>query len=118
MATQLSDVIKEVREIYQDAVPDFRVSDAELARYTWEAMNTFRRMRPDFRLGTTAPDLGDYNGSSTSVVIPAPFDVDYFSVLVDYVAARAMMRDDQLGDESTALSLFKRAQDALRTPGI
>lgn len=118
MAAQLKDLVREVREIYQDAVPPYRVSDAELARYAWEAMTTFRRIRPDFRLGTTAPDLASYDGATLTFALPSPFGEDYFSAMVDYVAARAMQRDDQLGDESTAMALLAKVTAAVQSTGV
>jgi hypothetical protein len=104
-------VIDDARVLLNDEVselnPDPRYTEAQLMGYARSALIEARRVRPDLFLSNLTTSFASYTAAST-----IPISDDYLISLVDYVAHRAELRDDEFtvdGRSSILLQKFKAA---------
>jgi hypothetical protein len=104
-------VIDDARVLLNDEVselnPDARYTEAQLMGYARSALIEARRVRPDLFLSNLTTSFASYTAAST-----IPISDDYLIALVDYVAHRAELRDDEFtvdGRSSVLLQKFKAA---------
>lgn len=116
MAT-LADVRTRARALLQDTnAALYRFSDVDLTIYVNEGLAAIYRLRPDFmtQLAAWAPP----QVAAPTDVLPEPVNTWYVASLVDYVAGRAMMRDDQFMEDGKAAALISKMQAALLQSGL
>lgn len=105
MAT-FQQIIDDARVLLNDQTVEGQVTrytEAQLLTYAQQALYEARRIRPDLFLSNLTNDFPTYTGSST-VPIPQQYTVP----LVDYVAARAEMRDDEFAVDGRAAGLYQK----------
>ncbi len=83
----------------------FRYSDTDLAGYVSEALTEARRVRPDLFLGSLRAAIPVYTSADLATAVPMPDS--YFSQIVNYVAGRADLREDQFAQDGRALTLIQ-----------
>jgi hypothetical protein len=104
------DVLDHARDILQDHDED-RYTNESLIRCLNAALTELRRLRPDFWIGR-------YYEASIAVTVETDeiqLPVFMFSPLVDFVAGRAELRDDEFTTDGRAVALmamFKQAVGA------
>ena len=104
MARTVGQVILAARAIVQDTVAPYRYSDTDLAGYVSEALTEARRVRPDLFLGSLRSAIPIYTSADLAVAIPLPDS--YFSQIVNYVAGRTDLREDQFAQDGRAMTLI------------
>lgn len=104
MTRTVGDIISAARGIVQDETTPYRYSDNSIAGYVSEAITEMRRVRPDLFLETLYDDIPIYTLSDLAVVVPTP-DF-YFSQIVNYVAGRTDLREDQFAQDGRAATLI------------
>lgn len=111
MARTVGQIITSARGILQDQRVPYRVSDADLAGYVTEAVSEARRVRPDFFARTFRQVLPVYTAASLATTVPLPDQ--YFVPMVNYVAGRADLREDEFAQDNRALTLIQAFGAAL-----
>ena len=106
MAT-FQQIIDDARVLLNDVVVDQttvpRYTEAQLLGYARAALVDARRMRPDLFLSNMTTAFPAYTASST-----VPIAEEYIIPLIDYVAHRAELRDDEFAVEGRAAALFSK----------
>jgi hypothetical protein len=101
----LAQVVESARTLLQDNTGVYRYQDSELYRYISEALYEMRRIRPDlfiaYGLFTVIPA---YDSSYSATVLPTPDT--YFVSVVNYVAGRAELRDDEYTNDGRAAAVL------------
>ena len=105
MARTVQQVIEAARGIVQDAREPYRYSTSDLAGYVSEAMAEARRARPDLFMTTLRDPLPVYTASTLTAIIPLPDS--YFSQVVNYVAGRTDLREDEFAQDGRAITLIQ-----------
>ena len=104
MSRTVGDVITAVRGIVQDERTPYRYSNAAIAAYVSEAVSEARRVRPDLFLTTWRQAITFYTAADTATVIPLP---DFlFPQVVNYVAGRTDLREDEFSQDGRAMALI------------
>lgn len=105
MPRTVSDVISAAREVLQDVRAPFRYSNDTLATAVTEAVGEIRRVRPDLFLADMRAGLPMYTALTLGAVLPIP---DFLFVpVVNFVAGRAELRDDQFTTDGRAVTLIQ-----------
>lgn len=116
--TTVSTVVTNARGILQDTDSDsYRYTQAELVSYLNEAIQELRRLRPDFFVGSFNTSLPSY--AEADIAAGTEVDVEDFlaPALVNYVAGRAQLRDDEFVSDGRAVALINRWTSQIRTTG-
>lgn len=87
--------------LFEDVTP--RYTEAQLLGYAQQALIEARRIRPDLFLSNLTGAFPTYTAGQT-----VPLSDDYLVPLVDYVAARAEMRDDEFTVDGRANGLYSK----------
>lgn len=104
MARTVGQVVTAARAIVQDSVVPYRYSDTDLAGYVSEALTEARRVRPDLFLGSLRAAVPLYTSADLATALPLPDS--YFSQVVNYVAGRVDLREDQFAQDGRAMTLI------------
>lgn len=104
MARTVGQVVDAARAVLQDELQPFRYSTAQLCGFVSEAVGEARRLRPDMFHRTFRNVIPYFNQNHTTEYLPLP-DM-YFAQVVNYVAGRAEIRDDQFATDNRAMSLL------------
>ncbi len=105
MARTVAQVLTSVRTITQDQLQPYRVPDAELILYVSEAIGEARRVRPDMFISNFRNTIPIYEESTMATDTIGIADM-YFSQVVNYVAGRADLREDEFAVDGRAMSLM------------
>lgn len=107
MATTLARLFATVRSILQDtsgSLSGFRYPDSELAMYASEAIAEARRVRPDLFIDSLDGSLPQWDGTDLTQTIPLS-DM-HAPALVNFIAGRAELRDDEFTKDGRAATLL------------
>ena len=115
MARTVRQAITTVRGLIQDEGQPFRISNTALASYVSEALGEVRRVRPDLFLYSQREATPFYTVEDLDKTLPIP-DM-YFAPLVNYVAGRSDLREDQFTQDGRAMALINAFAVALRGAG-
>ena len=85
-----------------------RYTETQLMLYARQAIVEARRVRPDLFLSNL---VGDFPALTAASTVPIP--ETYHVPLVDYVVARAEMRDDEFAVDSRAATMFQKFKAGL-----
>lgn len=85
-----------------------RYTDPQLLNYSQQALVEARRIRPDLFLSNLTGAFPTYTADQT-----VPISADYIVPLVDYVVARAEMRDDEFAVDGRASGLFAKFKSGM-----
>jgi hypothetical protein len=88
MAKTAGQVLTSARYTMNDAAKR-RLPDTEGLSYVVDALNTVKNARPDLFIGSWGAI------ESIALVDPLPLDAQFFRPLVDFVIARAEIKDDE-----------------------
>ena len=99
----ISDVITEARQIVQDVKTPYRHSDDKVYAYLNSAINDTKRLRADLFLPSTAAAPISYTSDDGD--LPFPIDLSYFTTIVDFIAARIGLEDDEFAVGGRAVLL-------------
>lgn len=99
----ISDAILSARDIVQDVELPYRHTEAKLYSILNSAIDDTKRLRADLFLPNvaTAPISYDENDGA----LPFPLDLSYYSAVVDYVAGRVGLEDDEFAVGGRAIVL-------------
>lgn len=105
-------VLNDARVLLNDVIFDDttmpRYTDVQLMVYARQAVVETRRVRPDLFLSNLTTDFPAFTPTND---IPIP--EQYVVPLVDYVVARAEMRDDEFAVDGRATALLKKFKAGL-----
>lgn len=110
MPSLLTEAATEARLILQDTVSPYRYPTADLLVYARDGVATFFRVRPDLRIGLT--------WTTSDTTVPVSLQEGYWSLLVEYIAAKAEMRDDQSMTDTRVVALLRKVQSGVLGLGI
>lgn len=105
MARTVRQVVSGARGVLQDVRAPYRYSDDELARTVSDAIGEMRRIRPELFIASLRAELPMYTAATMDTNAPVP-DM-YFVPLVNFVAGRAELRDDQFTTDGRAVTLLQ-----------
>lgn len=105
MARTVAQVVATARTITQDQLQPYRVPDSELVGYVSEAVGEARRVRPDLFLSSFRDTIPYYTESLMATTYVSLPDM-YFAHLVNYVAGRADLREDEFSQDGRAMALM------------
>lgn len=106
MTRTVADVLTSARQTMNDAAGR-NTSTAELEGFVLDGVNTARNERPEIFLG----NWGEITGLTGTVALP--MDARFFRPLVDYVIARAEMKDAEHVESGRAEMMLKLAVGGL-----
>jgi hypothetical protein len=92
--------------LFEDVTP--RYTETQLLGYAQQAITEARRIRPDLFLANLTGAFPTYTAQQA-----APISDDYIVPLVDYVVARAEMRDDEFAVDGRAAGMFQKFKAGL-----
>ena len=111
MAT-FQQITDDARVLLNDQIVDdntvTRYTEAQLLGYARAALVEARRVRPDLFLANLTAPFPAYAATDT-----VPIPEEYAVCLVDYVAHRAELRDDEFAVDGRAATLFQKFKSGL-----
>jgi hypothetical protein len=110
MARTHREVLEQARVLLQDNRSPYRYSDLQLLANLKEALGELWRLRPDAFYGQLAIDYIPPTGWDEDLPVEAVF----FTPIVNFVVARAEMRDDEFVNDNRAGILYAAFQGAVR----
>lgn len=105
MARTVGQIIASARGILSDQRVPYRYLTSDLAGYVSEAVSEARRVRPDLFILTLRDPTPIYTEASLATEVPLPDS--YFSQVVNFVAGRADLRDDEFANDGRAATLIQ-----------
>lgn len=114
----VTQTLDSVRGLLQDRVAPYRYSDDDLVGYLNEGLAAMYRIRPDFMVGLGWQAQPDYTlPADANTALPTVVADFYHAPLVDWISARAFMRDTQYGEGGVAVAFTEKMRAALLTTG-
>lgn len=107
----LAQVVEVVRGIVQDSATPFRYSTTSILTAISEAVAEARRIRPDLFVENLLDDSPWYTESNLNDPLPLP--TMYFPAVVNFVAGRTQLRDEQFSSDGRAVMLISSFGTAL-----
>jgi hypothetical protein len=107
----VANVVESVRGVIQDEKTPFRYSDQQLITSISDGISEARRIRPDLFINVLDGELPLFTtgNMNESIVLPDT----YYVPLVNYVAGRTQLRDDQFSQDGRAVLLISSFGTAL-----